>query len=346
MPHVAASLGWMRGAAKKFGRPVAWITAPLPRGRHPGRSETEKIDACLSHRCRDGSWSGRGVGRFGAVRGLRFRRGRAAARGHVVKGHVARTARAPMVRRQWGGEPRRVSWGILTEGSGFLPATKRPRSLLGWHPGRQFCMGALRTARVAVSFVVCTVAAVVLVAVADGMLGFFPFPPGHELDVPSPARLAAPAPVLTAVVTAPKQSTDLASPESRAIITGGTAKEAVGTDREAVAGRGAGQDTAGSTNQQASGADGARDEVRPWLSLGSSGRDVIDLQTRLNASGSVTACASPAMGCAPPTPLSVDGQFGPKTLARVQEFQRNNAIPPDGIVGPQTWKKLVTPQRA
>ena len=215
-------------------------------------------------------------------------------------------------------------------------------------------MGALRTARVAVSFVACTVAAIVLVAVADGMLDFFPFPPGHEqpvpikdpsphLDVPSPARSAAPRPIFTAVVTAPKQPTDLTSAESRTVITGGTVKAGVGTDREAVTGRAAGKDAAGTTDQQASDTGGTHDEVRPWLSLGSSGRDVIDLQTHLNASSSETACASPAVGCAPPTPLNVDGQFGPKTLARVQEFQRNNAIPPDGIVGPQTWKKLVTP---
>jgi peptidoglycan hydrolase-like protein with peptidoglycan-binding domain len=39
-------------------------------------------------------------------------------------------------------------------------------------------------------------------------------------------------------------------------------------------------------------------------------------------------------------PLKVDGVFGPKTHARVVEFQKSNQLKPDGIVGPNTMLKL------
>lgn len=54
------------------------------------------------------------------------------------------------------------------------------------------------------------------------------------------------------------------------------------------------------------------------LSSGATGADVVDLQLRLNSS--------------PPTQLallSVDGIFGPKTRARVVEFQTNNGLAAD-----------------
>jgi hypothetical protein len=204
-------------------------------------------------------------------------------------------------------------------------------------------------ARSVIAAVVCT-AAVALVAVADGALVFFSDQPGDEwpiptnaptpdLDVSSPAK-PAPSSLLIVVVPAPRQTTDLAPSEPHAVITGGTSRE------EAAGKMVNGSRTAeadGSITQGASATGGANDEIRPQLGLGSSGRDVIDLQTRLNAAGSVTACESRDGGCVPPSPLNLDGQFGPKTLARVQELQRNLAVPPDGIVGPQTWKKLVAP---
>ena len=65
------------------------------------------------------------------------------------------------------------------------------------------------------------------------------------------------------------------------------------------------------------------------LSIGCFGPQVKELQTRLNYY--------------PPTklpPLNADGNFGPKTMARVQEYQRNTGLLPDGIVGPLTWGKL------
>lgn len=37
----------------------------------------------------------------------------------------------------------------------------------------------------------------------------------------------------------------------------------------------------------------------------------------------------------------LDGTFGPSTEAAVGEFQRRRGLPPDGIVGPDTWGQLV-----
>lgn len=36
----------------------------------------------------------------------------------------------------------------------------------------------------------------------------------------------------------------------------------------------------------------------------------------------------------------VDGDFGPLTEAKVRQFQRDNGLVPDGIVGPKTWEKI------
>ena len=66
------------------------------------------------------------------------------------------------------------------------------------------------------------------------------------------------------------------------------------------------------------------------LRIRSSGDDVKFLQERLNSR--------------PPTALPLltpDGKFGAKTRARVREYQGNNALTVDGIVGPLTWGSLL-----
>jgi peptidoglycan hydrolase-like protein with peptidoglycan-binding domain len=65
------------------------------------------------------------------------------------------------------------------------------------------------------------------------------------------------------------------------------------------------------------------------LSYGSSGPDVVLLQSTLNAK---------MPGAQPP--LVPDGAFGPKTLQRVKEFQTANGLVADGVVGPMTWNAL------
>lgn len=68
------------------------------------------------------------------------------------------------------------------------------------------------------------------------------------------------------------------------------------------------------------------------VSTGASGPPVRTLQGALNDS--------------PPTSLAllaVDGIFGPKTGARVREFQGGHGLSVDGIVGPMTWGELLLP---
>ena len=61
------------------------------------------------------------------------------------------------------------------------------------------------------------------------------------------------------------------------------------------------------------------------LSYGSSGSEVKKLQTILNNNG---------------YSLDVDGKFGSKTQAAVEDYQRKNKLAVDGIVGVNTWGKL------
>ncbi|WP_257016037.1 GH25 family lysozyme [Streptomyces sp. Ag82_O1-15] len=65
----------------------------------------------------------------------------------------------------------------------------------------------------------------------------------------------------------------------------------------------------------------------PVVQQGYAGRQVTTLQYLLNARGAA---------------LSVDGAFGPATHDAVVAFQTRNQLPPDGVVGPNTWRALVT----
>ena len=61
------------------------------------------------------------------------------------------------------------------------------------------------------------------------------------------------------------------------------------------------------------------------LSYGSKGSDVSNLQQLLNSKG---------------YNLSVDGIFGDKTLAAVKSWQQKNGYTVDGLVGPNTLRRL------
>ena len=65
------------------------------------------------------------------------------------------------------------------------------------------------------------------------------------------------------------------------------------------------------------------------LSIGAFGATVRSLQERLNGLGPTAL-----------EPLAVDGKFGPKTRARVREFQQGRHLIPDSVVGPLTLKAI------
>jgi len=67
------------------------------------------------------------------------------------------------------------------------------------------------------------------------------------------------------------------------------------------------------------------------VQIGSQGSQVMIVQDSLNRlQGDEPGAAFTSI------PLNVDGQFGPKTHARVQEFQGKSSLKPDGVVGPMT----------
>ena len=68
--------------------------------------------------------------------------------------------------------------------------------------------------------------------------------------------------------------------------------------------------------------------TRPTLRLGSTGEDVKFLQTRLKDLMYYNG--------------AIDGIFSNQTLNSVKEFQINNNLTPDGVVGANTWAALET----
>ena len=63
-------------------------------------------------------------------------------------------------------------------------------------------------------------------------------------------------------------------------------------------------------------------DLMPEIKKGSKGKAVKCLQTILGG-------------------LTVDGDFGAKTLTAVKKFQTSKGLVPDGVVGPKTWKALI-----
>src|ERR1039458_6054014 len=70
----------------------------------------------------------------------------------------------------------------------------------------------------------------------------------------------------------------------------------------------------------------------PTLQKGAQGKHVRWLQVLLNQH----KAAQPS--------LKEDGYFGPKTLAAVINFQRSGSVSSDGVVGMQTWLKVLVPE--
>ncbi len=65
------------------------------------------------------------------------------------------------------------------------------------------------------------------------------------------------------------------------------------------------------------------------IRTGARGEDVRDVQHRLLGAGMRIE------------PAELDGSFGASTEAALREFQRVRGLPPDGILGPDTWEQLV-----
>ncbi|MES1241874.1 MAG: peptidoglycan-binding protein [Acidobacteriota bacterium] len=81
---------------------------------------------------------------------------------------------------------------------------------------------------------------------------------------------------------------------------------------------------------------GSNPPPRPTVRFKSTGPTVTELQYRLN----IWILTTPASGQAR---LEVDGKFGPKTLSATRAFQRFMRLTVDGIVGPQSWRRLQLP---
>lgn len=78
-----------------------------------------------------------------------------------------------------------------------------------------------------------------------------------------------------------------------------------------------------------------------FIRRGHSGPHVVTVQERLNTIKSTNSGSLPGIrGYTLLGTLVVDGKFGKNTRARVIEFQRNNGLKEDGIVGQNTWSAM------
>ena len=84
---------------------------------------------------------------------------------------------------------------------------------------------------------------------------------------------------------------------------------------------------------QGSGA-AASSAAGPPLGCGAAGPAIAELQWYLN--GWITATSPNGISI-----LEVDGLFGPRTDAAVRAFQQAQGLTVDGLVGPQTWQRLL-----
>ena len=74
---------------------------------------------------------------------------------------------------------------------------------------------------------------------------------------------------------------------------------------------------------------------------GGSGQCVKEIQTMLNGITHVYGGRYPSScGMVSTGYLTVDGSFGPKTLAKVKSFQKWECLSADGIIGRNTWREL------
>lgn len=71
-------------------------------------------------------------------------------------------------------------------------------------------------------------------------------------------------------------------------------------------------------------------ETWPLLRVGDSGEAVRQLQMELSRIGTFNSAE--------------DGVYGPSTEAAVRQFQQQQGLTPDGVVGPQTWQALALAQ--
>lgn len=113
----------------------------------------------------------------------------------------------------------------------------------------------------------------------------------------------------------------------------GTRSRAVIAEKILLYNKAAGKELAGLTRRRKEeqklflkGGSTASERIRATIRKGSRGEDVIYLQKQLTILGNSVG--------------AVDGIFGAKTLAAVKEFQAENGLVVDGVVGSKTWAKL------
>lgn len=87
------------------------------------------------------------------------------------------------------------------------------------------------------------------------------------------------------------------------------------------------------------GGDPVSNDIYPGTALrwGSAGTDVVNMQNRLNRLSNVYTAINNQ---------TVDGRFGQNMYNAVVRFQRQHGLAPDGVIGRQTWNRIVTVDNA